>query len=170
MGLLRNIRHERFVMEYFQNGGSIADAYQAAYPGIPREFAYTRGRELFYRPDIRARSEEIRVAMSKRTEITVEKILTDYQLALDLAKEQGKPNEIVNAATAQAKLVGLMRDRVETGQPGDFERMDNISEILEAVAREAGPEAALALGKALGVGSEADQALSEAEAASDAVN
>jgi hypothetical protein len=118
--------------------------------------------------------------MIRRSDITIERILTDYEEAKQMAKAQGKGAEIVNAATAQAKLVGLLRDRVEAGNVGDFDNMDNISEVLERVAAEAGPEAALALSKAFGLErtseapielekpSEAD--LEGAKPASDAVN
>lgn len=94
--------------------------------------------------------------MAKRADITIEKILTDYQEALNLAKTRAQPNEIINAATAQAKLVGLLRDRVETGNVGEFDGMDNISDILEKVASEAGPDAAKALMTAFGLSGSPD--------------
>ena len=89
--------------------------------------------------------------MAKRADITEDKILSDYEGALVLAKKQQKPNSIVNAATAQAKLVGLLRDRVESGGVGDFDKMESVSEVLEAVRSQSGPEAALALAKAFGI-------------------
>ena len=89
--------------------------------------------------------------MAKRADITEDKILTDYQEALALAKEQQKPDSMVNAATAQAKLVGLLKDRIETKNVNDFENMESISDILEAVTAMIGPEAALALSKAFGL-------------------
>jgi hypothetical protein len=59
-----------------------------------------------------------------------------------------------NAVTVQrhrpafSVFVGLLRDRTEVGKPGDFEQLESISEVLEKVAQEAGPEAASALSKA----------------------
>lgn len=115
--------------------------------------------------------------MAKKSDITMDKVLTDLETAIFMAKAQAKPNEIVSGAMAQAKVVGLLRDRVETGNVGDFDGMDNLSEILEKVAEEAGPEAALALSKALGVGEstpepveEEDSQLAQAIPPSDAVN
>ena len=105
--------------------------------------------------------------MAKRADITEDKILTDYQVALELAKQQAKPDSIVNAATAQAKLVGLLRERVETGETGDFDKMDNVSDILEAVAKEAGPEVASALSKVFGIS--AEQVMTEPVSGADAV-
>lgn len=88
--------------------------------------------------------------MAKKSDITMDKVLTDLEHAVQMAKVQAKPNDLVNASLAQAKVVGMLRDRVEAGAPGDFDGLENISDILEKVAAEAGPEAALALAKAFG--------------------
>ena len=81
---------------------------------------------------------------------------------------------MVSAATAQAKLVGLLRDRVETGQAGDFDQLDTLSAIVEKVAEEVGPEAAQALMVALGHKPDKEEgdtaSLITTEAASDAIN
>lgn len=114
----------------------------------------------------------------KKADISVEKVLTDYQFALDLARERKDSAQIVNAAQAQAKLVGLLRERVETGNVGDFGDDTSIQGILEVVAREAGPEAAMTLASMFGlkvpVSQETQQmkeaALFIADPASDAVN
>jgi hypothetical protein len=147
MGALLNIRHELFARAYlkYKDGKR---AYWLVYPDCKYACAKVGASRLKRHPKVRKRIKELRHYMAKRADITVDKILGDYQQALEMAKEQQKPNDIVNAATAQAKLVGLLRDRIETGSPGDFANMDNISEILEAVAEQAGPEVALALSKA----------------------
>lgn len=114
----------------------------------------------------------------KKKDITVDKVLDDLQYALDLAKGQAKPSEIVAAANAQAKLVGLLRDRVETGHVGEFGDANSIADILELVSREAGPEAAMTLAAMFGMElpkSQTTKAMEEAvlfiaDPASDAVN
>jgi len=114
----------------------------------------------------------------KRSDITMDKILTDYQLALDMAKGQSNSANIVAAATAQAKLVGLLRERVETGAVGDFPDTQTIEGILETVAKEAGPENAMILASMFGLKVPASQetekmkeaALFIADPASEAVN
>ena len=87
----------------------------------------------------------------KRSDITIDKILTDYQIALDMAKGQGNSPAMVNAAQAQAKLVGLLRERVETGAVGEFGDTTSIEGILEVVAKEAGPEAAMVMASMFGL-------------------
>lgn len=114
----------------------------------------------------------------KKSDITVEKVLKDYQYALDIAKHQGNSPAIVNAAQAQAKLVGLLRERVETGNVGDFGDATSIEGILEIVAKEAGPEAAMTLATMFGLklpDNENSKAIKEAalfitDPASDSVN
>jgi hypothetical protein len=148
---LKNPRHEQFAREYVRTGIG-AEAYRRVYPRInPIETAKRNAYRLRTYAHVDERIQELRQAMAKRADITEDKILTDYQEALALAKKQEKPDSMVNAATAQAKLVGLLRDRVETGNAGDFDNMESISEILEAVAAQVSPEAALALSKAFGL-------------------
>lgn len=180
MAKLKYIRHEMFAREYVTNGGNAKEAYikvAAAYPHVkpiahPDSYKVV-GCIIKSRPDVQRRIDELREKMAKKADITMEKILTDYEDALAIAKRDQKPNEIVNAATAQAKLVGLLRDRVETGGVGEFDGMENISDIIQKVADEAGPEAAQALMKAFGIipdNQEDASGLIEAKPASDAVN
>lgn len=139
--------HERFVREYIKNGGNGAAAYRKAtmlgytHPASDRTGAY----RLLRKPYVRKRYEELRQQMARRADITIDKVLTDYQEALLMAKSQGKPGEMVAAATAQAKLVGLLRERVEAGNVGDFDRLENVSDIIALVEESAGPEAAMLL-------------------------
>lgn len=158
MAELKHIRHEYFVREYLKCGGNGAEAYRRtarAYPWGSKWISDNDARVvacvILKRDDVKLRLQELRANMAKKADITMEKILTDYEEALNIAKAQAKPNEIVNAATAQAKLVGLLRDRVEHGDVGDFEGMDNLSDIIAKVGEEIGPDAALALSKILGV-------------------
>ena len=186
MAELKNMKYEHFCREYIRTGGNGTEAYRRVserFPGKPLTNPKSAGIiacMLRKKPAIKRREQELRDAMAKKSDITIEKVLTDIETAMQIAKVQTKPNEIVNAAMAQAKLVGLLRDRVETGEVGDFEKAQSISEILEQVAEEAGPEAALVLSKALGIAEsvpetvpepvEEDSALAQAIPPTDAVN
>jgi Terminase small subunit len=151
MGILKNPRHEKFAREYVKTGIG-AEAYRRVYPRAhPTSTARVCASQLLTKPNIASRTVELRHAMAKRADITEDKILTDYEEALQLAKAQAKPDSIINAATAQAKLVGLLKDRTETKNVNEFENMESIDDILQKVADEAGPEAAAALSKAFGL-------------------
>ena len=151
MPILKNPRHEKFAREYVKTGVG-AEAYRRAYPRAhPISTARVCASQLLTKPNIARRTAELRQAIAKRANITEDKILTDCEEALQLAKAQAKPNAIVNAAMAQAKLVGLLRDRIETKNVNEFEHMESIDDILQKVANEAGTEAAAALAKAFGL-------------------
>jgi hypothetical protein len=45
----------------------------------------------------------------------------------------------------------LLKDRIETKNVNDFEDIESIDDILQKVADECGPEAAVALSKAFGL-------------------
>jgi len=185
--ILLNPRHELFVREYLKEmarGGTAAAAYRKIYKGAKGfNCANAASWTLLHKPKIQSRIKEMRMDIRRKADITFEKILTDYQEALDLAREKGEPANIISAAREQAKLVGLLIDRKEVGAAGDFENMENISDILQAVSDQAGPEATLALSQAFQLigpavvvqttkaqDSEESQALIAADSPSDAVN
>src|SRR6188508_220773 len=104
MPILKNPRHEQFAREYVKTGVG-AEAYRRVYPRAhPISTARVCASQLLTKPNVASRTAEPRQAMAKRAEITEDKILTDYEDALKLAKAQEKPDSIVNVATAQAKL------------------------------------------------------------------
>ena len=170
------VKQERFAYEYVKQDGCGPNAIIAAFGEKTRNAARVAAYKMLRKPHVWRKVEEVRAKMAKRSDITIEKILTDYEQALQFARQQEKAGDMVSAATAQAKLVGLLRDRVEQGNPGDFDHLDDISAIVEKVAAEAGPEAAQALMRALGYETPAaeptkdDTELLEAAPASNAVN
>ena len=141
-------------------------AYRKYYPEISNKNSlYAASSRFFSKPYAKYRLKELRDRMTKKSDITMEKVLTDYQVALEKARDgikeivdgkevwlvAPKTSDIISAATAQAKLVGLLIERKEVGNAGDFSQMDNVSDILQAVSDQAGPEVALALSTALGL-------------------
>lgn len=186
MGQLRNLRHERAVRAYVrlyiegETQGHIYKAYRTAYPHVTgQDCLYSAASRLFKRPEIQKRISEVTKRLITRMDITEERILTQYNEAYDIAKAQGKSADMVSASTAQAKLVGLLRDRIEAGAPGDFDKLENVSDVLAEVERQAGPEAALLLANAMGYQIESQEetapeadavVLEELESPSEAVN
>lgn len=168
MAPLENFRHEKFVRSYVKRliegskgkpegwhgrgYGLIWRAYQDAYPHVTKHTCLlTASARLHRKPHIQERIREVTKRMLTRMDITEERILGQYQDAYDLAKDQGKTADMISASTAQAKLVGLLRDRIEAGAPGDFDKLENVSDVLAAVEKQAGPEAALMLAQVLGL-------------------
>lgn len=164
-------RNKLFLREYIKTGVA-SEAWRRVYPDTSPQLAKDAASKALSKPHVRAYFDQILEKHMRKADITVEKVLSDYQYALDLAREQNKSGDIVAAATAQAKLVGLLRERHEHGNVGDFSDVADIATVLELVAQQAGPEAALALSQAFGLNQdmvEAEQLL-EATPPSDAVN
>jgi hypothetical protein len=160
MGMLRNVRHEFFVREYVKTGGNGAEAYRRIAARFPNkrlrnpDAAKVIAHHIRRRPEVQRRERELISLMVKKSDITIERVLSNLEDAFITAKNQAKPSEMTNATMAQAKVVGLLRDRVETGGVGEFDGTEDVSAILEKVAEERGPEAALLLAQAFGYGPE----------------
>ncbi len=173
--MLKNQRHELFLREYIANGWNGKKAYEKAYR--PVKSAEVQASKLLAKPAVRKRFNQMLKKIVKRAEITEERILGKYEEAFEMAQDQGKTADMISAATAQAKLVGMLRDRLEAGSPGDFDRLENPSDVLEALADRVGPEVAQKIGQALGIIQQIEaqpeedlSLLAEALPASDAVN
>jgi hypothetical protein len=151
MAALKNVRHEKFIREYVACDFNGAEAYRRVYPRHRRDIAKVSASRLLTSANLQRRLREIQAVIIKRADITVDRILTEYEDARQLAIAQEKPEAMLNASEKKAKLVGLLVDRREVGNVGDFEQMTDISQILEKVRQEAGVEAAEALAKAFGL-------------------
>jgi len=62
--------------------------------------------------------------MGKRADVTEESLLDELEEARISAAENKQSGAMVAATMGKAKLTGLVVDRKEVGQPGDFERMN----------------------------------------------
>ena len=177
-----------FAREYVKTGQA-CEAYRRAFPTCKSSLAakangwrllHPHSDYVYASKAVNKRINELRAIMAKKSDITMDKVLTDYQYALELAKQKDEANNIINAATSQAKLVGLIVDRKENGNAGDFAHLDTVSEILNALNDQVGPEITLAVTKAMGLIQEDNpeldkrveevEALLEAKSPSDQVN
>ena len=91
---------------------------------------------------------------------TVETIAAQLDEARDLARSLEQPAAMTQAVTVKAKLLGLLVDRKESGAPGDFAALSTTTDVLDAVRRELGDDAAAALA---GILTRLDQAQQPAE-------
>ena len=151
MPALKNIRHEKFIREYLKCDFNGAEAYRRVYPQRrPLEARFSASR-LLTSGNVKRRLAEVQMALIKKADITVDRFLNEYEEARILATQQAKPEAMLSASEKKAKLVGLLVDRREVGNAGEFEQLTDIGEILEKVRQEAGLEAAQALAKAFGL-------------------
>ena len=151
MAALKNMRHEWFAREYVKTGVG-AEAYRRVYPTARRkDVAKANASRLLTYDCVDRRVVELQEQAMKRSDITIEKILGDYQTALEMAKGLEKPGDVTNAATAQAKLVGLLIDRREVGNAGEYDNMASIEAVLQRISETEGPKAAIAMAQAFGL-------------------
>ena len=173
--MLKNQRHERFLREYIATEWNGTEAYCRVYG--PIKTAGVQASKLLAKPKVRKRFNEMMKKIIRRSEITEERILGKYEEAYEMAQAQSKPSDMISATSAQAKLVGLLREKIEAGSPGDFDRLENASDVLEALADRVGPEVAQKIGQALGLIHQIEAQpeedltqLADTPAASDSVN
>jgi hypothetical protein len=87
--------------------------------------------------------------MAARNRITIDSLIEDLAADRALARDLGQPSAAIAATQLTAKICGLLVDRKETGQPGEFADMQSADEVLALVKRELGEETAAALAAAL---------------------
>lgn len=175
-------QYEIFAQELIKTGNATRSYEKAFGPHKTRVSLRTSAANLRKRPIVAKRIKELQMKITRRSDISLEKVLNDYQQALEMAKDLKKPGDMVAAAREQARIVGLLVERQEIGRAGDFEKMENISEIIEAVKNDVGEEAAQKLidvfdllpksepAKGASVPDSSTEALLTAEPGSDAVN
>lgn len=85
-------------------------------------------------PKVQSRLEILKAMAMKRADITEDTIATKLEEAFQVAKGEHQGAAMVSAATAMAKLAGLMIDRKEIGDPYDFSRMTE-DELRNEIAK-----------------------------------
>ena len=84
-----------------------------------------------------------------KTRVTVESITNELDRIRDGAEGALQYGAARSAVETKAKLHGLLVERKESGQPGDFAGLQSASEVLALVRSELGDETAALLAAAL---------------------
>lgn len=130
-GPLNNPKHERFCQERAK-GALQFDAYRTA--GYSGDEAHAS--RLGARADVQARIEEILGRAAAKAEVTVGDILRQLDEDRDFAKKCKAPAAAVSATLGKAKLLGLLRDKVEhTGKDGGPIEIDQVTSDADAFTR-----------------------------------
>ena len=149
MPALANPRHERFARYYLKYGVAAVAYRKAGYNPTTRNSLDASASQLLRVPKVQSRIREIKRQMSTRTRITIESLLHDLAEDRALARETKQVSAAIAATQLSAKLVGLLIDRKESGQPGDFSDLTSADEILARVRADLGDEMADAITQAL---------------------
>lgn len=149
MAPIPNIRHERFAREFIRTNVAATAYLKAGFNPTTRNSLDASASALLRRPKVKSRILELRQQMADRNRITVDSLLQDLADDRKLARTLGQPSAAIAATQLSAKLVGLLVDRKESGQPGDFAGLQSASEVLALVRAELGEETAALLSAAL---------------------
>lgn len=86
---------------------------------------------MMTKDDIRARLAELQAEAAKSSAVTLESIIAELTDAATVARSRGQAQALVSAAMSKAKLAGLMVERVEVGNPGDFDNLTSTAAIVD---------------------------------------
>jgi len=149
MAPLPNIRHERFARAFIKTNVAARAYLKAGYHASNRNTLDACASRLLGYAKVKSRVLELRQQMAARNRITVDTLLDDLASDRELARTLGQPSAAIAATQLSAKLVGLLVERKESGQPGDFAGLQSASEVLALVKAELGDETAALLAAAL---------------------
>jgi hypothetical protein len=128
MAPLRNTRRERFCLALAE-GKSATDAYtEAGYKPCRKNAA-----RLTTNDDIQCRVAEIQTAAAKKTEVTIESLLSELEEARHKASTLDQMSAAVKAIGEKARISGLLVQRVEVSNNAERFRGDLTNEVAEAV-------------------------------------
>jgi hypothetical protein len=148
MPALTNQRHEAFANHIATRAKtriSQAEAYMRSGYKAQRKGAEALGCRLLKNIKVQRRIAEISAPAVRKSRITMEKVLMDAEAARLLAMDTKQPSAAIAATQLTAKLVGLLVDRKEAGQPGDFAGLTSRDEVIAAIRDELGDDAAALL-------------------------
>ncbi len=145
---------ERFARLYMKTGNAAASYLEAGYKVASRTTLDSAASHLTRNPKVKGRIRELQHNMATRNRITVDSLLDDISEARALALRVDQPSAAIAATQLAAKLCGLLVDRKEQGQPGEFAGLQSADDVLALVASELGADSAKALAAALGKASD----------------
>lgn len=164
MPKLANPRHEAFARKYLELGVArqayVAAGYKAKlrHRGLPSP-ADVCAHHLLRHPKVKERIEGLRAMAAKRADVTEDSLIEELEQARALALQNAQSGAAVQATMGKARITGHIIERKESGQPGDFERM-NEEQLRAYIAQHLGQtmpdNADKALPETLNAGGELD--------------
>lgn len=148
VGMLKRPRQELFVRNLIDGaklGISQRQAYINAGYSARGDSADVQASKLVRSPKVRKRMDELVAPAVQKTRVSVESLLAELTTTIADARAAKQHSVVVNALTLSAKLVGLLKDQIEIGRPGEFSGCETPEDVIEMTRQELGEEAAHAL-------------------------
>lgn len=148
MAPLKSPRREAFAQNVAKSpktGKTLGPCYIEAGYKARGHSAESLGSQLLKNAEVKQRIDEIMRPALKKARVSVESILAELETTIQDARAAKQHSVVVNALTLSAKLVGLLRDRIEVGGPGDFGELTTEKVIDDMITQLGGGDAAMAL-------------------------
>jgi hypothetical protein len=136
MPALKNPRHELFcqlIPQGAKNGWSQAEIYRRCGYKATGHSAEVLASNLLKNIEVQQRIAEITGPALKKARVSIESLLDQLETTINDARGDGQHSVVVNALTLSAKLVGLLRDRVEVGGAGAFDGLETSEQVVAAL-------------------------------------
>jgi phage terminase small subunit len=136
MPMLKNQRRETFcrmIIEAAKRGLPQTWAYEKAGYHADGHSAEVNASRLLNYAEIKARIAELGAPAVRKTRVSIESLLNELETTINDARGDGQHSVVVNALTLSAKLVGLLRDRVEVGGVGEFSACESTEDVVAAL-------------------------------------
>lgn len=119
-------KQESFCLKYLETGNA-SEAYRFAYDAsrMKPTTVNRTAKELLDNPKIAARLAELRKPVIEKAQMTLEQHLDDLKRLRDSAWASEKYGPAIQAEIARGKASGYYIERVEKGNPGDFDKLDD---------------------------------------------
>ena len=144
MPLLKNLKHERFIhllLEGSRQGWNAAESYRRVY-GVEGHVAESAASRLLKNVEVQARIAELAAPQERKARVTVQSLLSELQTTIADARAAKQHSVVVASLTLAAKLVGVLTDRLEVGEAGEFSRCKTPKEVAEALVEDMGSASA----------------------------
>ena len=122
-------KEEIIVVAFITNGGNQTAAWRAGNPNSKAkpETAHVEASKFFRQPKVRLRISELRSEVASKLSADAALSLDQHMQKLrelrDEARQRGQLSAAIKAEVKRGELAGLYVKRVESGEPGDFDRM-----------------------------------------------
>lgn len=135
MPALKSPRREQFaqnVAKAARTGRTVTQCYTDAGYKTDGESAHVCSSRLLSSAIVKDRVSEILRPAVAKTRVTVESLIAELETTIGDARAAKQHTVVVNALGLSAKLVGLLRDKIEVGAPGAFDQATTVEDVARA--------------------------------------
>jgi len=148
MPALKNPKHELFAQRIAtspKTGLSQGQCYEASGFKTNGRSADACAARLLTEANVQNRISELLEPAVRKTRVSIESLLDQLETTITDARAAKQHSVVIQALTLSAKLVGLLRERVEIGGVGEFDACTSTEQVIEQLlSRHESPAAALA--------------------------